>query len=253
VKVFDFIFFVLILNLSAFSADLPENLEIPTCAAIKADSGHFVSHKNFYSLCYRENYEQSEWVAYKLSSDDLDKNTERTEDFRSDSFIPTGSAVLEDYRKSGFDRGHLAPAADFAFSEEAMSETFLMSNMSPQTAGFNRGIWAKLEKQVRTWAGKFGEIYVVTGPILEKNRYETIGVNHVAVPEFFYKALAVPHGDQVELIAFILPNQSSKQPLSDFAVPIDKLEARTGIDFFPALDDATETAAEKTINEKVWF
>lgn len=252
-KIFNFIVCALIFNVYVFSGDLPENLEIPGCEALNSAKGHFVSHKKYYSLCYREAYEQSEWVAYKLDNRRLAKNTDRTDDFRSDAFIPTGSAVLEDYRKSGYDRGHLAPAADFAFNEEAMSETFLMSNMSPQKPGFNRGIWAKLEKQVRIWAEEFGEIYVVTGPILEKTDYETIGVNDVAVPEFFYKALAVPRGDSVELIAFILPNASSKQPLSDFAVPVDKLEARTGINFFPALDDATEKAAEKTVNTKIWF
>jgi endonuclease G len=92
--------------------------------------------------------------------------TKRKDNFRSDPKVKTGSAALSDYKGSGYDRGHLAPAADFKWSATAMSESFYMSNMSPQVPGFNRGIWKNIESTVRNWAVENDEIYIVTGPVL---------------------------------------------------------------------------------------
>ena len=121
--------------------ELPAGLETPICAAAHHGSDHEIRNFTHYSICYRESYEQAEWSAYCLTEEELVKNTSRSNDFRPDPEISTGSASLADYRKSGYDRGHLSPAADFAFDEKAMSETFFMSNMSPQAGSFNRGIW----------------------------------------------------------------------------------------------------------------
>ncbi len=184
---------------------LPEHLELPFQAASEdlnfSDEDRELRFFPGYTLCYRESYEQAEWVAYTLTPEKLVKNTKRTGDFREDPEISTGSALPEDYRFSGYDRGHLAPAADFAYSLETMTDSFFMSNMSPQTPAFNRGGWAKLEAFVRTLAAKAETLYIVTGPVLEKNagEYGSIGENCVSVPEFFYKALllVVPAEDAV--------------------------------------------------------
>ena len=109
----------------------------------------------------------------------------RGDDFRPDPAVPTGSATPQDYTRSGYDRGHLAPAADMSFSVKTMSESFYMSNMSPQAPQFNRGIWSKLEKQVRHFATKEKRIVVVTGPILPVEKTITIGANKVTVPQYF--------------------------------------------------------------------
>lgn len=120
-----------------------------------------------YALGYIEYHEQAAWVVYKLTRDEVQtKVSKRKNRFKEDPEIPTGSACSADYLRSGYDRGHLAPAADMAFSERTMADSFYYSNMSPQHPKFNRGIWKKLEEQVRHFAVREGEVYVVTGPVL---------------------------------------------------------------------------------------
>lgn len=235
---------------------LPENLELPVCAASKNGTAHDHQIRTFqnYVICYRESYEQAEWAAYCLEKEELVKNASRGDDFRADPEITTGSATLADYKKSGYDRGHLAPAADFAFSEEAMSESFFLSNMSPQAPGLNREIWQYLEGQVRTWADRFGKVYVITGPVLEKpaQEYDSIGENQVSVPEYYYKVLLVPYNDSLMSIGFILPNQKCKDTFWDYAVSVDEVERRTGLDFYALLDDTLETPLEADFNLEDW-
>lgn len=181
---------------------LGDDIQLPVCPSTTGagvESGHEFRSFSGYTICYREEYEQPEWAAYTLTAEKLVKNTSRDDNFRPDPKISTGSASLADYKGSGYDRGHLAPAADFAYSEEAMSDSFYLSNMSPQNGSFNRGIWAKLEAAVRDWAGETLITYVVTGPVLEKpaSEYGFIGANEVSVPEFYYKALLFVYEDGV--------------------------------------------------------
>jgi len=119
----------------------------------------------YYTLSYSEQDEQAEWVYYELNSNQLNSDISRSNNFRKDPYITTSSAQLYDYKGSGYDRGHLAPAGDMKYSSTAMSESFYMSNMSPQAASFNRGIWKKIEKQFRDWSLKYGELVIITGPI----------------------------------------------------------------------------------------
>lgn len=244
---------------------LPERLEIPLCAASRHEADHEIRAFAHYALCYRESYEQAEWSAYCLTSEELAKNAARSNDFRPDPEISTGSASLADYRKSSYDRGHLSPAADFAFDEQAMSETFFMSNMSPQAGGFNRGIWKDLEAQVRVWARLFGRVYVVSGPILEKPaaEYKAIGENRVAVPEFYYKVLLAPlYADEADratpedaggaiAIGFIFPNEKCGGTIFDYAVSVDEVEVRTSLDFFSLLDDSIENEIEQNATQSL--
>ena len=207
-----------------------------------------------YALGYSEKYEQPLWVAYKLTATEVrSKAARRSEDFRSDPAIPSGSAAPEDYKNSGYDRGHLAPAADMSFSVQAMSESFYMSNMSPQTAGFNRGIWKDLESKVRDYALYNREIYVVTGPIFtNKEPVLTIGRNKAGVPEKYYKVLLDCSGSKPKAIGFILDNRGSNLPLSAFAVTVDEVEEMTGLDFFSNLDDKSEDALESRCDFQEW-
>lgn len=219
-----------------------------------------------YTLCYRESYEQSEWVAYSLTRSQLEhKVTGRTNDFRADTLISTGSAKPADYKGSGFDRGHLAPAADMVWSLKSAHDSFLMSNMSPQAPSFNRVIWKLLEEAVRNWAQQYGTIYVVTGPVLEKesNEYQSIGESEVAVPEYFYKALLVftpvyaesnsATGEieayRVQCAAFIVPNKGSGKDIYKFICSVDLAEERTGLDFFANLPDEVEDLTESECGE----
>ncbi|SIO17921.1 DNA/RNA non-specific endonuclease [Halodesulfovibrio marinisediminis] len=214
----------------------------------KENISDYIVHHEYYSLGYDEETEQAAWVMYEYTKEEASTpRVQRKDRFRPDPAIPTHSATLQDYKKSGFDRGHLAPAADMAFCTQAMRDSFLMSNMSPQRPKFNRGIWKKLEAQVRKWAEQ-DTIIVVTAGVLSGNQY--IGRNHVLVPEAYYKIIYVP--SQNKAIAFLLPNKGSKKKLSSFAVSINTIEALTGINFFSAMEDSQEDTLESQCNITSW-
>lgn len=204
-----------------------------------------------FALSYNEHHEQAKWVAYKLTKSETMGSVGRTNNFRPDPNISSGSAALSDYKGSGYDRGHLAPAGDMKWSERAMSESFFMSNMSPQTPGFNRGIWKKLESSVRNWAVANREVYVVTGPVLVGN-YKTIGGNKVSVPTYYYKVILDYAQPEIKGIGFIMKNEKSSRSLSSFAVTIDEVERRTGLDFYPLLPDNIEEKIESKLDIKKW-
>ena len=222
-------------------------LEIPS-----GGKGEIIEHTG-YTLSYREEYEVPEWVAYELTREEVTTlAVERKDNFREDKTVSTGSATLQDYKKSGYDRGHMAPAADFRWSAEAMDDTFYLSNMCPQTHAFNAGIWSDLESAIRSMAYEDGSIYVVTGPVLTDGPYDTIGENDVAVPSYFYKVVLDYSEPTLKAIGFILPHENSKNPLSYFAVTVDEVEERTGLDFFPLLPDNTEEKLESSLDTSLW-
>lgn len=197
--------------------------------------GEIIYH-SLYSLAYSENDEQAYWVYYRLTPEMINGEQSRTDDFREDPLVSTGSATLSDYKGSGYDRGHLCPAADMKLNKTSMSESFYLSNMSPQEPSFNRGIWAKLEAQVRTWVLEHGDLYVATGGILNENK-GAIGEGEVSIPKYYYKVL---YSEQNGMIAFILPNEGSKKTLGEFAVTVDSVEVATGIDFFSDMENEME-------------
>ena len=208
-------------------------------------------HHSSYSFSYSEQHEQAEWVFYELTSAEAEGGYDRSNDFRVDPSCTTGSAELDDYKGSGYDRGHLAPAGDMAFSERAMSESFFMTNMCPQDASFNRGIWRSLESQVRNWAIEEGSLMVVTGPIFT-DATESIGANHVTVPKYFYKIILDLNEPEVKALAFILPNQKGSEQLDFYTVSIDSVETLTSINFFPGLPDDQENELEKYTLTDLW-
>ncbi len=229
------------------SATYIENLELPA----NPDGKPITRHTGF-SLLYDEDHEQPVWVAYHLTQEELYGTSSRKDNFRPDPSIPTDSATLADYRGSGYDRGHLIPAADLSWSEEAMSDSFYMSNMSPQEPQFNRGIWSSLEATVRNFADTEGEVYVVTGPILTDGPYESIGKNQVSVPKHYYKVILDYTEPELKAIGFILPNEGSDKRLESFATTVDEVEQLTGLDFFPLLPDPLEEELESSFSVADW-
>jgi endonuclease G len=206
-----------------------------------------------FTISYNEDNEQPAWVAYILTADEVQSgNEDRSENFRPDKNIATGSATLKDYSGSGYDRGHMAPAADMKWSKVTMSESFLLSNMSPQEQGFNRGIWSRLEAKVRDWAVKNDSLLVITGPVLRGiNKY--IGENRVGVPGYYFKVIADISAPSYKVIAFLLENRSSTADLMDYAITIDSLEKVTGYDFFPSMPDKDMAERmEKNIYKRLW-
>jgi endonuclease G len=215
-----------------------------------------------YALVYAEKYEQAKWVAHIILPEIAKGAVGRTNDFRPDSMISTGSAIEQDYfLKSevngktiydgfGYDRGHLAPSADFRWSKKALSESYYYSNMSPQVPEFNRGAWAKLEGILRSYVIQNNTpLFIVTGPVL-KPGLKTIerSVNKVKIPDYFFK-IAYDNKNQ-KAIAFLMPNEDIQYPIETYAVSIDSIEKITGIDFFYTLPDSIENKIEKSTNYK---
>lgn len=219
------------------------------------------------ALEYAEPHEQARWVAHIILPDIIDGAVGRTNDFRVDPKVTTGTAVEEDYFLKylqpdssykydgfGYDRGHLAPSADFRWSKKALSESYYYSNMSPQVADFNREAWAELEALLRSYLYDHPEtqLYVVTGPLLEEGLpVIERSVNKVSVPKQYFKValdLAAGRG-----IGFIMPNRKIEAPLETFAVSIDEVEARAGLDFFHRLGDDTESAVEAKLDKSAWI
>ncbi|MCK8490227.1 MULTISPECIES: DNA/RNA non-specific endonuclease [Spirosoma] len=223
---------------------------------VSRSGGELIRHEG-YTLSYRDEYKDAEWVAYPLLDYETTGDADRkNEQFQPDRAAANGTALPSDYTRSGYDRGHLAPAGDFKYSQRMMRETFLMSNITPQVPDFNRGIWKELEDLVRTWAVRDNGLYIITGPVL-KAGLPTIGkANEVSVPQKFYKVILYCNKPDIRMIGFLLDNEASESSLKQFVVPVDQIEQLTGIDFFPKLPDDLERKLEsKGRGEMVdeWF
>jgi endonuclease G len=209
-----------------------------------------VVQHTYYSLGYDEEKEGAAWVAYELFGENVAGPwVERTNDFRPDPKLPGGSADKSDFRGSGYDRGHLVPAADMAFREKAMSETFYLSNISPQERAFNHGIWRELEESVRDWARMHGRLVVVSGAIWEDNRPVIGRRTRIVVPDAYFKVVLDIDLPKQSAVGFVIPNRLQTKRLDDFAMPVDAVEAITGLDFFrnyvePGLQKEIESSIE---------
>lgn len=223
------------------------------------DKGYFfINHNDDWKIPY--------WVAYYLSSSNLQGEAKRKGiKFKSDKEIPRGRrAEYKDYTHSGFDRGHLAPAAAFKRSREAIKTTFILSNASPQYHGFNDGIWKRLEKEVREMVTDKGQAWIITGNAflsvdsLFISPREWIGhldELNVAVPTHLFKAiLALDDDGNFSMYAFLIPNERERNPnpTSDYMIRVDRLEQITGYDFFSELDDSIEDELEGIVGVWAW-
>ena len=211
-------------------------------------SGEVIIHK-YYSLSYNEYHEQANWVHYKLSNTLISGAAVRKDNFRADYNVSSKSASPNDYKGSGYDRGHLAPAGDMKINPVAMSESFFMSNISPQKPSFNRGGWKKLESLVRMW-GRNKVCYITTAGVLNSNNFNKIGANQVSVPNQFYKIIYIPSDSK--MIAFLMPNKKIEGPLKKYVVSVDKVEEITDIDFHHELEDELEKKLESISNINEW-
>lgn len=205
-----------------------------------------------YLVSYNSNTRIANWVAWKLTPERLENNTERINNFRPDPDLPTSKAVnTHDYKGTGWDRGHLCPAGDNKWSRQAMIESFYMTNICPQHHNLNRGDWNELEQKCRKWVKKENCLYIVAGPIFYKRKPQTIGEHRVAVPDAFFKVI-LSLNKKPKAIGFIYKNNEGNNPLDAYVNSVDEVERITGIDFFPALPDDTERAVEASYNLKDW-
>ncbi len=213
-----------------------------------AANGYLIEH-TYYTLSYSSTHRQAEFSYYYLSPASIQGGQERTDDFRIDPKVKSNPVKSTDYQGSGYDRGHLCPAADMALNLTAMSETFYMSNMSPMAPSFNRGIWSKLEDWVRDAALQEGGLFVVTGPVLSKScGYIN---SSITIPCSYYK-IVFKGGSNPKILGFLLSNAGASGSVQQFVITIDALEQQTGIDFFPQLEDALEQRLESKVSLAGW-
>ncbi|MEL7251739.1 MAG: DNA/RNA non-specific endonuclease [Bacteroidota bacterium] len=227
--------------------------------AIGLPSETYIEHSAMI-LEYDEAHEQARWVAHIITPDVITGTVFRSNDFREDPKIDSGSAVEADYFLKylqpdstyeydgyGYDRGHLAPSADFRWSAKALSESYFYSNMSPQRPEFNREGWAELEGSIRGYVFDHPEtqLYVVTGPVLDADLPKVErSVNGLSLPRRYFKVILDLNAQRA--IGFVIPNYGLENPLYTYAVSVDEVEDITGLDFFPNLPNAEiiETTAQ---------
>lgn len=234
----------------SFSAGFPPQAEIPNLQVKRTEQ--IIRHEG-YTVSYNSDYRIANWVAYELTAKEAkSKKNERSNKFVPDPMVKGASATNEDYTRTGYDRGHLAPAGDMKWSAKAMRESFYLSNICPQKPGLNRGIWKELEEQSRLWAMDAGALLIVTGPVMTPDM-KRLGKNRVGVPNTFYKVICLFTGNEYKGIGFLFENKDyGKTPLESMAVSIDSVEKATGIDFFPFLPDAIEKKMEATVDRSAW-
>ncbi len=206
-------------------------------------TGYVVSHNSKWKI--------PNWVGYELTRREVAGTNPRNDAFAPDPDVRGHKAELADYKGAGYDRGHMAPAADMKWSKKVMRESFYLSNMCPQNPSLNRGDWNDLEEVVRKWAKRDSAIVVVCGPIVSK-RPVTIGHGKVAVPKAFFKVVLSPYAKHPSAIGFIMPNEKGNNPLRSYAKSVDDVEQATGFDFFSSLPDSVETVVESHYDLKYW-
>ena len=217
----------------------------------KSTKSQVIEHVG-YTVSYNEQRRNPNWVAYELTSEEVDGTEPRGSKFIPDPDVVGRQAVDADYKHSGWDRGHLAPAADMKWSEQAMDESFYLSNISPQNGNLNRGVWKSIEELTRDNAQKYGKILVVTGPVFtSKKGLGSIGDNRVLIPNAFYKVL-LAYDNGYTGIGFYCENVAGKKKLNNYAKSIDEIEEITGIDFFHRLPDDVEAEVENVYDWSDW-
>lgn len=197
------------------------------------------------------------WVSYRVAPVSEGTRIGSRPDFSSD-WRTLWPITPGSYRNSGYDRGHLAPnyAIAAVHGREAQVDTFLMSNMSPQTPALNRQLWQRLEQSIMDhFARRLGELQIITGPVFAegflKGALNRVGM--IEVPEAFYKIIVVPDETRPRALAFIMPQQvQGNEPLDEFLVSIDEVESRTGLDFFPDLTLDVQERLESAIDTTGW-
>lgn len=210
----------------------------------------YVINHYAYTVSYNPRTLVANWVAYELTAEETDGPWSR----KGLRFVPDPDcryrqADHDDYRNSGYSRGHLAPAGDMKWDSLAMVESFYFTNCIPQETKFNNGKWNQLEEKTRRWAKQYGGVYIVCGPAFLSEDTLRIGHNGVAVPDACFKALLIPKGESFSSVAFLMRNGGEELPLKDCALTVDELETILGIDLFSSFPKRVQRSVENTI---VW-
>lgn len=219
-------------------------LELPEQARSRMS---LILERTGYTVSYNNFYKTPSWVAWELTRSETTGMQKRKNKFVPDPDLPEPRAEHSDYSNSGYDRGHMAPAADMKWSKRAMEESFYMSNICPQNRKLNRDDWGTLEEACRQWAKKYGRVYIACGPIYDRPHPLRIGRHQIAVPDRFFKVVLIPAADTYLALGFLFENKANHRPLQNYMVSVDSIENITGMDFFAKLPDETENRIEAKI------
>ena len=230
---------------------MPDSVVELCTAAPLTKTPEVVLQRTSYVVSYNKQTRCPNWVAWQLTADHTDGELKRMNNFHEDEDCPRPRATLQDYKGSGWSRGHMCPAGDNKWSREAMYDSFSLVNVCPQDSKHNSGVWNSIEMDCRQWARKYGEVFIVCGPVWTKGKHQTIGPNKVQVPEAFFKVVLrlkpKPAG-----FGFITRNNEGTKKRDLYYNSIDQVERITGIDFFPALPDDIENEVEAKADVSDW-
>ncbi len=209
-----------------------------------------------YIVGYSYLFRQPRWVMEVIDPDNKAVVVKRIDSFRPDFRVPEKfRADLDDYKKSGFDRGHLVSSADRRATAIKNSETFLLTNMSPQAPKLNQQIWRLHEDAVRNLSNLYVEVYVIAGPLFSIGKpIQEIGVGEVKIPvphAYFKSVLAEDVKGRMKLWSFIFPNEGSRKPFADFLVTTREVEIRAGLSLWDRLRGANIEGMKRR-KTKMW-
>lgn len=191
------------------------------------------------------------WSSWELLGSETEGTIKRGQRFWQDTEI-TGCPTTDDYKYSGYDRGHLYPAVDAKWSNRTMTDCFALTNICPQAPKLNSGAWKTLEECSRRWARRDSALVIVAGPVLTATDREYIGEAKVRVPAAFFKVILAPYLEHPRAIGFVYPNEHSPGRMDEYAVTVDYVEELTGFDFFASLPDDIENVVEQQCDFKTW-
>ena len=204
-----------------------------------------------FTVSFNPSNSTPDWVGWELLREEVSDEVSRSDQFWQDASVP-GCPSTYDYKGSGYDRGHLCPAADQKWSAKAMSDCFVMTNMTPQTHALNAGAWNTLENKERQWAQRDSAIVIVAGPIYTDADQKRIGDTGVRVPSAFFKVLLAPYVEEPRAIGFVYPNASAPGNMEQYVMNVDEIEELTGLDFFSGLPDEIEERVESRASFRDW-
>lgn len=226
---------------------MEDNLGLPLS---HKDVSEQILRRTGYTMSYNADLRIPNWVAWHLTAEHVKGTVERPggNAWHEDEEVPSPKAMNEDYRNSGWSRGHMCPAGDCKWDEQVMYESFLFTNCCPQHASLNSGVWNQIEMSCRRWAEKYGDVYIVCGPVLFQKKHETIGPNQVVVPDAFFKVVLCYVDGKPEGIGYVCKNQKEDNKRNSYVNTIHEIERITGFTFFPSLSAESAKHAKNIIS-----
>lgn len=216
------------------------------------DTSEQILYRKGYSVSYNKDHKIPNWVAWHLTAEHTSGPHQRPGGaWHEDTDVPQPRSTFDDYRDSGWSKGHMCPAGDNKWDQDAMYDTFLFTNCCPQDANLNSGDWNQIEMACRRWAQKYGDVYIVCGPILYGTEHETIGPNKVVVPEAFFKVVLCLEG-KPKGIGFIRKNTDTSRRNDLYVNTINEVERITGMTFFPTLPQEISDSVKSQNDLRNW-